>query len=620
MLYKKPVIHTLTIITCIYIIYYFYWRIDSTLNDSALAFSILLLVGEFIGIIDFYLFAFMTWNTETTKPNPPIEKLSVDVFIPTYNEDLEILEATLIGCLNMRYPHTTYVLDDGRREEVENLAAALGCRYLTRPDNIHAKAGNINEALKKTSGDFIAIMDADMVPQPDFLEKTLGYFEDPKTAIVQLPQEFYNIDSMQHADRKGAHWHEQQLFYHVIQPGKNNINASFWCGSPSVVRRTALLSIGGVATESITEDFLTSIKLNSNGWNIKFHHEVLAFGIAPQTLFAFTVQRLRWAQGSMKILKSRYNPLVARNLTLKQRFSHFSAIFTYFDSYQKLIFLIVPVIYLATGIMPIKITSGVSFLLNWAPYFVLVLLTDLALGRGYFKFFEVEKYNTLKMFTFIKASFTLIRSRGLPFRVTPKTVESTIIKKERNELKAQFVILIIIILSVLVGFVKVILGLYSSYATLFTILVAIFWSIFNTYILILSLYDVLKRLYNRRDYRFPVKINADIVASSGQVFAGTVYDISSGGVRITIQSDDLIAGEIIISLTLPDGTLDVSGDVAYNKSIGTDQIVGIKFRDLPLETKKRLYLFLFVTMPRTIYDDNRERASERKEKETTAVK
>jgi cellulose synthase (UDP-forming) len=254
MLHKKSVIHFLTIITSIYVLYYLYWRIEFTLNYAALAFSILLLAGEVIGIIDYYLFALMTWNTNTEKPGPPEEGLSVDVFIPTYNEDLAILEATLIGCRNMWYPHTTYVLDDGRRQEVKELAAALGCRYLTRPDNKHAKAGNINEALKKTSGEFIAIMDADMVPQPDFLEKTLGYFKDSKTAIVQLPQEFYNTDSMQHTDN-GAHWHEQQLFYHVIQPGKNNINAAFWCGSPSVVRRKALESIGGVATESITEDF-----------------------------------------------------------------------------------------------------------------------------------------------------------------------------------------------------------------------------------------------------------------------------------------------------------------------------------------------------------------------------
>ncbi len=457
---KQTVIHLLVIVTGAYITYYLWWRIGSTLNPSALFFSILLLIGEIIGILDFYMFALMTWNTHEKPPLPPEEGLRVDVFIPTYDEDLSILEATIIGCLNMRYPHTTYLLDDGDRDEVKALAESLGCGYLTREEHQHAKAGNINAALKHTSGDFIAIMDADMVPQPDYLEKTLGYFRDSKTAIVQLPQEFYNTDSVQHV-KAGSNWHEQQLFYHVIQPGKSNINAPFWCGSPSIVRRVALESVGGVATESITEDFLTSIKLNSADWNIKYHHEVLAFGIAPQTLFAFNVQRFRWAQGAMKILKSRYNPLIAKNLSFKQRVSHFAAIFTYFDSYQKLIFFIIPVVFLATGILPIRFASGIEFFIKWSLYYVLIMLTNIALGRGYFKYLEVEKYNTLKMFTFIKASFSLVSSKKQTFRVTPKTVESTIKQKERGELKIQIMLLVVVFLAVAAGAVKIGFGFIS---------------------------------------------------------------------------------------------------------------------------------------------------------------
>jgi cellulose synthase (UDP-forming) len=516
------------------------------------------------------------------------------------------LEATLIGCINIRYPHKTYLLDDGDREEVKALAESFGCGYLTRQDHSHAKAGNINAALKNTSGDFIAIMDADMVPQPDYLEKTLGYFRDPKTAIVQLPQEFYNTDSVQHV-KTGANWHEQQLFYHVIQPGKNNINAPFWCGSPSIVRRTALESVGGVATESITEDFLTSIKLNSAGWNIKYHHEALAFGIAPQTLFAFNVQRFRWAQGAMKILKSHYNPLIAKNLTFKQRVAHFAAIFTYFDSYQKLIFFIIPVTFLASGILPIRFASGIEFFGKWSLYYMLIMLTNIALGRGYFKYLEVEKYNTLKMFTFIKASFSLVSTKKQTFRVTPKSVDDTIKQKERRELKTQIVLLVVVFLAVLAGAVKILLGLYQSAFELGAMLVSIFWCLFNSLVLILSLYDVLKRLYNRRDHRFPVQIDIKITDDGGNVFDGHVHDISQSGVGVRLAEAAVPGDDVRVGLALPDGLLELGGTVAYKKPLAGGAFVGIQFSEMTESQKTALFYFLYVTTPRRIYDETHKK-------------
>lgn len=606
LLFKKPVIHLLTIFTAIYIIYYMWWRTNYTLNSSVLFFSIILLIAEAQGAINFFLFALMTWNVDKEKTPKPLEGVTVDVFVPTYNEDISILEATLTGCLNMRYKHTTYVLDDGRRKEVEILAKQLGCEYLTRDDNKHAKAGNINAALKKTKGQFIVVLDADMVPQPDFIEKTLGYFSNSKTAIVQLPQEFYNLDSVQHQDNV-SYWHEQQLFYHVIQPGKNVINAAFWCGSPSIVRRDALEEIGGVATESITEDFLTSIKLNSKGWNIKYHHEVLAFGIAPQSLHAFNLQRLRWAQGAMKIFKSKYNPLIVPGLTLKQRLSHFTAIFTYFDSYQKLIYLLVPSIILITGSMPIKVVNVYDFIAHWLPYFFLTMMTNIALGRGYFKYFEVEKYNTLKIFTFIKASLSLLWSKNMIFKVTPKTVDSSIKMKERRELKGQITLFIIVLSSIAIGAINTIWNVFFSYSSTVSAAIAIFWAIFNGYILFISMYDVLKRMYFRNDYRFPIELNSKIIELTGNRFDTIISDISRSGISLaTIDTSELqneLQNEMSLDIYLPDGVLNISGNVVYSRVTDDGKRkVGMKFNELSLEARIRLNKFLFVTMPRNIYD------------------
>ena len=601
LLYKKKILHLLTIITGGYIVYYIIWRAAYTINPVALAFSIILLIAEIQGVINFFLFALMTWNTERGKTPPTLLDVSVDVFVPTYGEEISVLEATLIGCMRMRLPHTMYVLDDARRDEVRRLAEKIGCTYLTREDNKHAKAGNINAALPKTDGEFIVVLDADMVPQPDYLEKTLGYFRDKKTAIVQMPQEFYNLDSMQH-HKKGSFWHEQQLFYHVIQPGKNNIDSAFWCGSPSIVRRAALDEIGGVATDSITEDFLTSIRLNAKGWRIRFHHEALAFGIAPQSFHAFSVQRLRWAQGSMKIFRSKDNPLFIRGLKWRQRLSHFAAIFTYFDAYQKLVYLLTPVVLLLTGIMPLKLLGGLEFLWHWLPYFALTMLTNVAVGRGFFEYFSVEKYNTLKMITFIKASFSLIWSRNI-FRVTPKKAAATVKKKDRAELRVHFVILLSIIVAVVYAAVNAIWQSAVIYPSAAAMFVAVFWAVFNGVVIVMALREVMKRMYARQDYRFVVSLRGRTTGKDGCRHIVHVGDISRGGASLIIDDGEWMNKHTDIDIELPDGLLTVPGDIVFERrTMGGKRKVGIKFDEMSNAQRERLYNFLFVTEPRRIFE------------------
>src|SRR5579875_1870823 len=269
---------------------------------------------------------------ELPRPGPH----SVDVFIPTYDESPALLRKTILAARELRLPHRTWVLDDGRRPEVRELCDELGVGYLTRDSNEHAKAGNLNAALARTDGEFVVVLDADFIALPQLLERTLGHFErDERLALVQLPQTFYNVDSIQHVDpRSPSSWHEQSLFYDVIQPGKNRWNAAFWCGSPAVLRRAALESIGGVATSTVTEDILTSMRLHAAGWRTLYHDEVLAVGVAPGDLDGFQTQRLRWAQGSMQILRSRENPLCKRGLTLAQRLNYLASMTTYFQALQ----------------------------------------------------------------------------------------------------------------------------------------------------------------------------------------------------------------------------------------------------------------------------------------------
>jgi cellulose synthase (UDP-forming) len=230
---------------------------------------------------------------------------SVDVFIPTYNEPIEVLEKTITGALCLEYPNIKiWVLDDGRRQWLKAFSEAKGVGYLNRPDNAHAKAGNINHALTQTNGEFVAIFDADFVPQRNFLMRTIGFFSQAEIGIVQIPHTFYNHDPMQTnlALRKTVP-DEQRYFFDAIMPSRDAWNAAFCCGSNSVTRRAALRAIGdAVPTEAITEDILMSIALLRKGYITRYLYERLAFGLAPETIEAFFIQRQRWARGAILIL------------------------------------------------------------------------------------------------------------------------------------------------------------------------------------------------------------------------------------------------------------------------------------------------------------------------------
>ncbi len=224
-------------------LYYFAFRYTRSINVNALWFAIPLLIAETYSFIDTLLFIFMLWKPPLRKTPPPLPGRTVDVFITTYNEPVELVRITVEAALRIRYPHHTYVLDDGNRPELRAVCEEIGCGYITRGPEWegrprHAKAGNVNNALMHTSGEFILILDADQVPAPNILHRTLGYFRDPEVAFVQTPQFFYNVPD---GDPFGS---QAPLFYGPIQQGKDGWNAAFFCGSNAVLRREALMQLG----------------------------------------------------------------------------------------------------------------------------------------------------------------------------------------------------------------------------------------------------------------------------------------------------------------------------------------------------------------------------------------
>lgn len=604
---REPVARVAGLCFALYGAYYLVWRLGFTLNLDAPWLSVPLLAAEIAGFVDFLLFLFMAWRLSPPEHRAPAAGATVDVFITTYNESPDILRSTILAAVNMRYPHETYVLDDGRRPAIRRLAIALGAQYITRPDNTHAKAGNINYALSVTTGEFIAIFDADHVPHPQFLERTLGYLSDARVALVQTPQDFYNRDSIQHGgedDSRDMRWHEQALFYRILQPGKDRMNSVFWCGSNAVLRRAALESIGGVATETITEDIHTTIKLHAAGWRTRYHNEVLAAGIAPDDLDAFLVQRKRWAQGAMQILRSRYNPLWVRGLSLPQRLSYWASMSTYFASFQKLILIATPILVLITATLPMK-TYGVVFLLHFLPYMALGLLANALLSRGYGHYLQTERFNLLKAFAFMRASASLVMWRDLTFHVTRKTR----LTENRKELALALPHLAVLattgVAIALAG--RAVLFSDVSPQLQFALALTALWAMYNAGLITLTVRGVLHRSHRRHHYRFDTELHGsfeEVNIAEARHFDATIVDLNPAGIGFRHDRALAPGQHLGVRIQLPESVVVTATAVVVNALPPSDDTgwrIGAQFAEIDDASRDALTLFLFsnVAMPET---------------------
>jgi cellulose synthase (UDP-forming) len=411
-----PLLRTLAIVALLWGVGYLAWRIGwSGEGASPVAFG-MLLVTEIYGLWALGTLAWFSWSRPPAVRPVATPGRSVDVYVCTYDEPIEVVSATLAGCRALTYPHTTYLLDDGGRAEMKELAELAGARYMTRPDNSHAKAGNINAALSRTEGELVLMLDADHVPMPDALDAMVGYFADQRMALVQSPHDFFNHDSVQHYV---VGRHEQSLFYRVVCPGKDRHGAAYWCGSAALISREALLEIGGVATETIAEDFHTTIRLLRHGWKSRYHDEVLVQGLAPHDLDSYLLQRDRWARGNLAVFTLPESPLRAGELRPLQRLSYFASLAAYLAPPMRLLLMATLGLVMWTGELPMKI-SVVALAALWLPYVTLNLGAGSALARGYMKIGETAHYELLTMEIYTRALRCAFRPGHTAFKVTPK--------------------------------------------------------------------------------------------------------------------------------------------------------------------------------------------------------
>jgi cellulose synthase (UDP-forming) len=284
------------------------------------------------------------------------EEVLVDVFITVYGEPLDTVRRTAGAARRITGRHRTWILDDGRSDEVRELAAELGCYYVRRLSSNGAKAGNINHALSIAKGAYFAVLDADFVPKEDFLVETLPFFVAQDVAFVQTPQAYGNLNSV---ISRGAGY-MQTVFYRFIQPGRNHFNAAFCVGTNVVFRRTAVDDIGGMHTDSKSEDVWTSLMLHERGWRSVYIPDVLAVGDAPETIEGFTKQQQRWATGGFEILLT-HNPLSPRRrLTPDQRIMYLVTATHYLTGITPALLLLVPPLEIYFDLRPVSVGLGLS--------------------------------------------------------------------------------------------------------------------------------------------------------------------------------------------------------------------------------------------------------------------
>jgi cellulose synthase (UDP-forming) len=400
------------------VVFYLSWLLNPHRVGQPVLY-VLLVFAELLNVIQAIGFWWTCAFERVRRPKAPSRPVATDVLIPRYDEPIEVVELTVAAAAALQGADVrVFLLDDGDGEDMRRLAEEHGIGYLRRPVHDHAKAGNINHALARTDAPFVAIVDCDHVVYPEFLQATLGHFEDDeRLAFIQTPQYYANGYE---PGVPGAAWHQQTLFFGAIARGKDGLGATFCCGTNVVFRRAALEQTGGFPTRSITEDFELSITLHERGWHTAYLPKILAAGLGPEDMAAYTTQQLRWARGCLSAL-----PRILRaRLPWRLRTQYLLSGLYWLSGWTVLFYMMFPLVRILFGVQPLAHLTAPEFLLHFAPYFVIALSTAALAGAGSYTFTALA-LAAASFWVFIVASLlTLARRRG-SFKVTPKTGANT---------------------------------------------------------------------------------------------------------------------------------------------------------------------------------------------------
>ncbi|MNO25824.1 Cellulose synthase catalytic subunit [UDP-forming] [compost metagenome] len=595
---RLPVL-ALIVLSLIASLRYMYWRLTETLGFEtwlSAGFGYGLVLAELYALV-VLLFGYVqtAWPLRR-KPHllsdAPSEWPTVDVFIPTYNESLDIVRLSIFAAQAMDWPADklrVHVLDDGRREEFRQFCADIGVNYLTRDDNQHAKAGNLNAALKVTDGEYIAIFDADHVPTRSFLQIAMGWFvRDRQLAMLQTPHFFFSPDPFEkNLDTFRAVPNEGELFYGLVQDGNDLWNATFFCGSCAVLRRSSLEQVGGVAVETVTEDAHTALKLNRAGYNTAYLAIPQAAGLATESLSRHISQRIRWARGMAQIFRTD-NPLLGKGLNLGQRICYANAMLHFFYGLPRLVFLTAPLAYLVFG-AEIFHASALMITAYVLPHLFHANLTNSTIQGRFRHSFWNEVYETVLAWYIMRpVLMALVNPQFGGFNVTDK---GGIIDRGFFDWRLARPYLVLLLCNLIgLGFGLHQL-LWGDPATRTTVLINLAWTLYNLIITSAAVAVASETRQVRREPRVQARLEARVGLADGRQFLCHTVDFSQRGLGLELPPDiSLACGERIqVGLIRNRQVVDFDATIVFSQG----RTVGTEFAPLSLQQQSDLVSLTF---------------------------
>ena len=518
---------------------YIFWRVTETLDFPT---PLELFLGTGLALAEVYAITVLVlgyvqsvWPLNRRPmplPDDPEVWPTVDVYIPTYNEPMSVVRATVLAAMAIDWPRDkmrVWLLDDGRREEFRDFAEACGCGYITRKNNLHAKAGNLNNAMKQTDGEFICIFDCDHIPTRAFLQMTMGWLvAEPNLALVQTPHHFYSPDPFQRNLAAGTRVPaEGNMFYGLVQDGNDYWNACFFCGSCAVLRRSALEEIGGIAVETVTEDAHTMLKLHRRGWDSAYLKLPLAAGLATERLMLHIGQRIRWARGMIQILRID-NPLFGRGLTIGQRLCYLQAMGHFLFAIPRLVFLTSPLAYLLLG-QNIISASPLAITAYALPHIFHSVATNSRVQQQWRHSFWSEIYETVLALFLVRVTLVTIASpRRGKFNVTAK---GGLLENGFFDLSAVYPNLILAFL-LIAGVVRgiVTLTVFKTETLIFqALLLNTIWASLSLLVVLAALAVGRETRQIRSRARIAATVPVAVYMADGRVVNGVTRDLSQGG-------------------------------------------------------------------------------------------
>jgi cellulose synthase (UDP-forming) len=584
---------TLIIVSVTTSLRYLHWRMSTTVgNEDGLdmALGLVLFFAESYAVLVLVLGYVQTaWPLERKPVALPADSRTwptVDIYIPTYNEPLSVVRTTILAAKALDWPADklfVHLLDDGRREEFRLFCQRAGVNYIVRPDNKHAKAGNINHALKKTRGDLVAIFDCDHIPTRSFLQLTVGWFlRDPKIALVQTPHHFYTPDPF---ERNLSNFkkipNEGELFYGPIQKGNDLWNATFFCGSCAVIRRAPLEEVGGIAPETVTEDAHTMLKLHRRGYSSAYIDIPQAAGLATESLSGHVGQRIRWARGMAQIFRVD-NPLLGRGLGLVQRLCYASAMLHFFYGIPRLIFLTAPLAFLVFD-AHIFNASAETILAFALPHMAHAYLTNSRIQGAHRHSFWAEVYEaTLATYIIYPTTLALISPKLGKFNVTAK---GGVVDHDYFDHKIAFPYLVLVALN-LFGTGMGIYKLTRPDAQTSAIFINLAWSGYGLLFLCATLAVAWERRQRRVFPRVDARLPATLRTADQKVVACETINLSTSGLSLLAPMELAVAKDDLVDVTIVIGKDDVPAEARVVQKHG--RVLRLTFESMSIESEESL--------------------------------